>query len=139
MVRLLQQAAKIDRQSMKISMFWGTSISEAFWEDFGRVLGCQNPRFSHFFRCFFDVNFEERFRRAKNQPKRPNKSRKRKFSGGFRRPQPPGERKREGNKSLGLHKELGLSDSPSVMGQDVSESDLVYGPARPAHLRWAAD
>ena len=40
-------------------------------------------------------------------------------------PQPPGERKREGNKSLGLHKELGLSDSPSVMGQEVSESDGI--------------
>ena len=94
-VRLSQQAAKVDRKSMKISMFFGTSISEAFWKDFGRVLGGQNPRFSHFFRCFFDVNFEERFRRAKNQPKRPNKSRKRKFSGGFRwSPASWGEKKR---------------------------------------------
>ena len=49
MAQLLQQAAKIDRKSMKISMFFGTSISEAFWEDFGRVLGGQNPRFSQFF------------------------------------------------------------------------------------------
>jgi len=29
-------------------------------------------------------------------------------------PQPPGERKREGNKNLGLHKKLGLLDSPFV-------------------------
>ena len=54
-------------------------------------------------------------------------------------PPPPGERKREGIKSLGLHQELGLSDSPFEIGLGESESDLVYGPARPAHLRWAAD
>ena len=36
-------------------------------------------------------------------------------------PLPPGERKREGNKSLGLHKELGLSDSPFVIDLDVSD------------------
>ena len=54
-------------------------------------------------------------------------------------PQPPGERKREGNKSLDLHKELDLSDSQSVIGQDVSDSDGANCPARPAHLRWAAD
>ena len=40
-------------------------------------------------------------------------------------PPPPGERQREGIKSLGLHNELGLSDSRSVMGKSVSESDLV--------------
>ena len=54
-------------------------------------------------------------------------------------PQPPGERKREGNKSLGLHKELGLSDSPFVIDLDVSESDVADDLARFAHLRWAAD
>ena len=54
-------------------------------------------------------------------------------------PQPPGERKREGNKSLGLHKELGLSDSPFVIDLDVSESDVAVCLARFAHLRWAAD
>ncbi len=30
-------------------MFLGTSFSEAFWKDFGRVLGGRNPQFSHFF------------------------------------------------------------------------------------------
>ena len=83
-VRLLQQAAEIDRKATKISMFFGTSISEAFWEDFGKVLEDQNPRFSCFLRCFFDVKLEERFGRPKNQPKRPNKSRRDKFSVGFR-------------------------------------------------------
>ena len=38
-------------------------------------------------------------------------------------PPPPGARKREGIKSLGLHNELGLSDSRSVMSKSVSESD----------------
>ena len=32
-------------------------------------------------------------------------------------PPPPGERKREGIKNLGLHNELGLSDSRAVMGR----------------------
>ena len=55
-------------------MFLGTSILKAFWEDFGRVLGGPNPRFSHFFRCFFEVNFEVRFGRAKNRPRSPKRS-----------------------------------------------------------------
>ena len=50
-------------------MFLGTSILGGFWEDFGRALGGQNPRFSHFFRCFFDVIFQARFGRAKNREK----------------------------------------------------------------------
>ena len=54
---------------MKKCMFWGTSILEVFWEDFGRVFVCQNPRFSHFFRCFFDIIFQARFGRRKNRPK----------------------------------------------------------------------
>ena len=29
----------------------------------------QNPRFSHFFRCFFDIIFQARFGRRKNRPK----------------------------------------------------------------------
>ena len=57
-------------------MFFRTLFLEAFWDDFGRVLGAQNPRFSHFFRCFFEANFEARWGRAKNRPKRPNKVQK---------------------------------------------------------------
>ena len=37
---------------MKNHRFVGTSISEAFWKDFGMVLGDQNPRFSDFFYDF---------------------------------------------------------------------------------------
>ena len=55
--------------SSKKTMFFGTSFLEAFWEGFGRVLGDQKPRFSLFFRCFFEVIFEARFEEAKNRPK----------------------------------------------------------------------
>ena len=48
-------------------MFVGTSISEAFWKDFGRVLGGRNPQFSHFFRHLFEANFGRRFGRPKNR------------------------------------------------------------------------
>ncbi len=72
----IEKSNIINQKSKKNRMFLGT------WDiDFGGVLegflegfGSQNPRFSHFVRCFFDVIFEERVRRAKNQPKRPNKT-----------------------------------------------------------------
>ena len=48
-------------------MSFGTSILEGFREGFGRVLGGQNPRFSHFFRRFFESNFEARLGKAKNR------------------------------------------------------------------------
>ena len=55
-VRLLQQAAKFSENSVNFCMFFGTSILKGFWDGFGRVLGRQNPRFSHFLGCFFDKN-----------------------------------------------------------------------------------
>ena len=36
-------------------MFFGPSISEGFWQGFGRVLGDQNPHFSLFFGCFLKL------------------------------------------------------------------------------------
>ena len=51
--------------------------------DFGRVLGGQNPRFSHFFRCFFDIIFQARFGRRKNRPKMRKKQIFPLFSVGF--------------------------------------------------------
>ncbi len=50
-------------------MFVGTSISEAFWKDFERVWGGQNPRFSLFLRYFFEANFGRHFGRVKNREK----------------------------------------------------------------------
>ena len=67
---------KFKQKSLKNRMFVGTSISEAFWKAFGRVLGGQNPQFSHFFRCFFDVVFRERFGGRKNRPRWANKTQK---------------------------------------------------------------
>ena len=100
------------------------------------VLGGQNPRFSHFFRCFFEVVFAARLGRAKNRPMRPNKTQKAQIQWRIPVvPPPPGERKREGIKSLGLHQELALSDSPFEIGLGEFENDLVCGPARPAHLK----
>ena len=51
-------------------MSFGTSILEGFRKGFGRVLGSQNPRFSHFFRYFFDANFKVQVGRAENRKKR---------------------------------------------------------------------
>ena len=72
-VRLLQQASKFKPKSMTNRMFFGTSVLIGFWKGFGRGLGGQNPRFSHFFRCFFDANFRVQLGKAKNRNKRPKK------------------------------------------------------------------
>ena len=109
---------------------------EGFWEGFGR------PKSSIF--TLFSMFCRSHFRSAFGKSQKSTQEAQQDAEGGFLDldsggPRPPGERKREGNKSLGLHKELGLSDWPSVIGQDVSESDVAECPARFAHLRWAAD
>ena len=50
-------------------MFFWSAILSGFWEGFERGLGGQNPRFSHFFRCFFDVVFQAQLQRRKNREK----------------------------------------------------------------------
>ena len=60
-------------KSLKNHMFVGTSFSEAFWEDFGRVLGGQKSRFSHFFRHFFEAFFKEFLEGLKIRKKRPTR------------------------------------------------------------------
>ena len=52
-------------------MFFGTSILKAFWEDFGRVLGGQNPQFSQFFREKTEAKNKKKFGRVKNRILRP--------------------------------------------------------------------
>ena len=71
------------------------------------------------FRTFFDVFSKSFLKRAREEQKIDPRGPKN-AEGGFLVadsgcPQPPGERKRKGNKNLALHKELGLSDSPSVI------------------------
>ena len=86
-----------------------------------------------FFSVFFRRRFSSALRKAKkssNMSQQDTESEN--FGPGSDDPLAPGERKRKGYKIFALHKELGLSDSPFEIGQDVSESDLVYDLARPA-------
>ena len=78
--------------------------------------------------ALFSMFFRSRFRSTLGKGKKSTQEAQQDADGGFLPldsggPPPPGERKREGIKNLGLHNELGLSDSRSVMGQSVSESD----------------
>ena len=57
-------------------MSFGTSILEGFRKGFGRGLGGQNPWFSHFFRCFFDVILQAQLERQKKRPRWANKTQK---------------------------------------------------------------
>ena len=94
-------------------MFFRTSILEGFWEGLGRVLGGQNPRFSHFFRNFFDAKFGVQFGRAKNR----KKGSKKRFSLIFlvmqRSVRPWGEGKRMGGRQLGRHS--GMNPWPEIL------------------------
>ena len=54
-------------------MFCGTSILKALRTVFGRVLGGQNPRFSHFFREKMEAKNKMIFGRQKNRILRPQK------------------------------------------------------------------
>ena len=122
----------------KKSMFFGTSILKAFWVGCGRVLGGRNPRFSHFFRCFFDVIFEARFEEAKIRQKISQDRRKRKSEAGFRwSPSSWGEKKRGVARSVLRYQNLDAEHSAKIL------LNLAYiafcSLARCAHLRWAAD
>ena len=98
-------------------------MEHRFWKDFGRVLGGVWEAKILDFRTFFDV-FSKSFSQhawegQKIDPRDPTRVESANLVADSGGPQPPGERKREGNKSLGLHKELGLSDSPSVIEFDI--------------------
>ena len=103
--------------AFKNHVCFGISIWKGFGEGFGRVLGHQNPRFSQFFRCFLEVIFEARSGGVKNRPEKPPSAEVALFCLRFPVIPPPGERKREGIKSLAHHQELGLSDWPFVTDQ----------------------
>ena len=125
-------------KALKICMFFGASILEGFWEGFGRVLGGQNPRFSHFFRCFFDVIFEARFEEAKNRKKSRQQHRRQNFGAGLRWGGSSwGEKKRGVARSVLRYQNLDAEHSAKIL------LNLAYiafsNPARCAHLRWAAD
>ena len=70
--RTKPKTIRISRKQQKQCRFCGTSILKAFRADFGRVLGGQNPWFSHFFRYFFDAKFWLQVGRVKNRKKTNN-------------------------------------------------------------------
>ena len=110
---------------MNNCMIFGTSILEGFWTGFGRVFGDQNPGFSHFCRCFFEVIFEARFGRAKSRPKRPNKTEKAHFeSWAPVIPRPVGKGKDRG-KNFRSNCAKECRDWPAVIGQSQFEMSLA--------------
>ena len=68
---------RFEQKSMKKSMFFWTSILEAFWDDFGRVWVRFWEAETVDFRCFFDAfsktNFRRRFGRQKIEKNRQQK------------------------------------------------------------------
>ena len=87
-----------------------------------------------FFSVFFRCRFSSALRKAKkssNMSQQDTESEN--FGPGSDDPLAPGERQREGYKIFALHKELGFSDLPSVIGQDVSDSEFETSSARRWH------
>ena len=82
--------------------------------------------FSLFFRCRFS-NALRKVKKSSNMSQQDTESEN--FGPGSDDPLAPGERQREGYKIFALHKELGFSDLPSVIGQEVFDPNS----ARPWH------
>ena len=119
---------------MKNHTFFATSILSGFWEGFGRALASQNPRFSHFFRCFFDVIFQGRFGKRKNGPKMRKNQTFPLFGLGFAVvPRLLGKGKDRGKNTSGRIARTNCAkecrDWPAVIGQ----SQLEMSPARRWH------
>ena len=94
----------------------GTSFWEAFWTDFERFREAENLDFRTFFIVFLKSFLKHAWEGQKIKKKGQQNTESANLvpdSGG---PGPAGERQREGIKNLGLHNELGLSDTRSVMG-----------------------
>ena len=122
---------------MKNLVFFRTSVLRGFWEGFGRGLGDQNPRFSQFFRCFFEVIFEACFGRRKNQPKMWKNQTFPLFGGGFAvYGTLLGREYREGNKKISES----LATRCSMLVSCVWCWGWWWWSSTPlAHLRWPAD
>ena len=83
---------------------------------------------------FFRCHFSSAVRKAQKSTKMSQQdTESENFGPGSDDPLAPGERQREGYKIFALHKELGFSDSPSVISQDVSENYFETSLARRWH------
>ena len=121
-------------------MSFGTSILEGFRKGFGRVLGSHNPRFSHFFRYFFDATFGVQVGRAKNRTKMLQNDLTPYFGVGAAICATLGERKKDRGKAT-WH-ELGMNSWPAVFAMLLSNASLELGPSiwhARLSLRKAAD
>ena len=114
---------------MKNRIFFGTSISEAFCKDFGKVLEAKIHDFrifSMFFRCHFSSALRKA-KKSRNNAKNPN------FSAFWRRvcggPQAGGERKGKGKKHFRSNCSKECRDWPAEIGQ----SQFEMNPARRWH------
>ena len=93
-------------------------------------MGGQNPRFSHFFRCFFDIIFQARFGRRKNRPKMRKKQTFPLFGVGFAVvPRLLGKGKDRGKNTSDRIARTNCSkecrDWPAVIGQSQLEFSLA--------------
>ena len=105
-------------------------ILDGFWEGFGRPKSLIFVFFSVFLRCRFSSALRKA-KKSSNMSQQDTESEN--FGPGSDDPLAPGERQREGYKIFALHKELGFSDLPSVIGQDVSDSEFETSSARRWH------
>ena len=103
---------------------------DGFGEGFGRPKSLIFVFFSMFFRCRFSSALPKA-KKSSNMSHQDTESGN--FGPGSDDPLAPGERQREGYKIFALHKELGFSDLPSVIGQDVSDSEFETSSARRWH------
>ena len=114
----IRKKKKNEQESMKNCMFFGTSILDGFWAGFGEVLAGQNPRFSHFFRCFFEAFFKQRFGRPKNRKKMATRRTVKDFWDGLAEcAASGGEKKRGGEKA----KDVGYLGSKLNIGEYKQE------------------
>ena len=151
-VRQAKNTVKTNRKSMSASLqqsiflakidenlhVFGTSILIGFWKGFGRVLGSQNPWFSHFFIIFskhFSNNFLEGQKIEKNHTTRVAYHSF--WDGPAKCASPGGEKKRGVQKTneTGILEEALDMNLKKHYWQELGSS---Y-PARSAHLRWAAE
>ena len=136
-VRLLQQATKIEPKSIQKCMFLGSAISEAFWKDFGAVLGGQNRRFSQFYREKMEAKNKKISGRQKNRILRQKSGLTPNFWVGLAVRADPGEGIKGWGDAFGAGI-LGFSFEAVLRGRQIADERLNVWHAR-LSLQEAAD